>query len=98
MLLLPFGQWDVFEATTFAGDFAYWYIFLMISITVLISWIFATMESISDNNEDPFEGRLNDVPLTALCRTIEIDLRDMPNETEMPEALLPKDNTLYRCP
>lgn len=95
MLLLPFGQWDVFKATALAFDFASLYIFLMISITVLISWIFATMENIVDNSGNPFEGTLNDMPMTALCRTIEIDLRDMLNETELPEPMLLKDNTLY---
>ena len=97
LLLLPFGLLDVFEGSLASKtwDTAHWYMFLMIPFSVLISWIFATMESIGDNSEDPFEGRLNDVPMTALCRTIEIDLRDMLNETELPEPVAPKDHILY---
>ena len=67
----------------------------MIPFSVLISWIFSTMDSIGDNSEDPFEGRINDVPMTALCRTIEIDLRDMLDEENLPESIKPKDHILY---
>ena len=47
------------------------------------------------NSEDPFEGRINDVPMTALCRTIEIDLRDMLDESDLPPKVQPKDHILY---
>ena len=53
------------------------------------------MEKIGSNSEDPFEGRINDVPMTALCRTIEIDLRDMLNEDPLPEKVQAQDNILY---
>ncbi|QLG45539.1 bestrophin family protein [Costertonia aggregata] len=97
VLLLPFGLLDVFEDDSMAtvGAIEAWYVFLMIPFSVLISWIFTTMETIGDNSEDPFEGRINDVPMTALCRTIEIDLRDMLNEKDLPEPVAPKDNILY---
>lgn len=67
----------------------------MIPFSVLISWIFVTMEKVGSNSEDPFEGRINDVPMTALCRTIEIDLKDMLDERPLPDKILPKDNILY---
>ena len=97
ILLLPFGLLDVFEddAVTSAEQAAHWYVFLMIPFSVLISWIFITMEKVGDNSEDPFEGRINDVPMTALCRTIEIDLRDILDEENLPESVQPKDNILY---
>lgn len=97
LLLIPFGLLDVFEGNSPSAnsEIDQWYTFLMIPFSVLISWIFATMESVGDNSEDPFEGRLNDVPMTSLCRTIEIDLRDMLNETDLPEPILPKDHVLY---
>jgi putative membrane protein len=97
ILLLPFGLLDVFEddAVISAEDPTNLYIFLMIPFSVLISWIFITMEKVGDNSEDPFEGRINDVPMTALCRTIEIDMRDMLDEEGLPEPVKPKDNILY---
>ena len=94
VLLLPFGLLSVFGTDDLGGSKA-WYEFLMIPFSVLISWIFVSMESIGDNSEDPFEGRINDVPMTALCRTIEIDLRDMLDEEGLPEPVQPQDNILY---
>lgn len=97
VLLIPFGMLDVFEddMVNLPERIQEGYIFLMIPFSVLISWIFITMDSIGDNSEDPFEGRINDVPMTALCRTIEIDLRDMLDEENLPESIKPKDNILY---
>ena len=97
VLLIPFGLLNVFDKeikeVTFASD--WWYISLMIFFSVLISWIFTTMEKVGSNSEDPFEGRINDVPMTALCRTIEIDLRDMLNEKDLPPKVQAQDNILY---
>ncbi len=62
--------------------------------SVLISWIFTMMEIISDNSEDPFENYIHDVPMTALCRTIGIDLRQMLGETDLPLKVQPQDEIL----
>lgn len=97
VLLLPFGLLNVFETQLLELDNGHnwWYILMMIFFSVLISWIFVTMEKVGSNSEDPFEGRINDVPMTALCRTIEIDLRDMLDEQNLPEKIQPQHNILY---
>ena len=87
--LLPFGL--VGEFGQF-GEEAY--VWLTIPFSVLISWIFTTIEVVGDNSEDPFENYVNDVPMTALCRTIEIDLREMLGETELPEKIEPVGDVL----
>ena len=69
-------------------------IWLTVPISVVISWIFWTMEGVGDSSEDPFENFINDVPMTALCRTIEIDLRQMLGETDIPEPLQPVNDVL----
>lgn len=98
VLLLPFGLLSVFESeikelrTVQQQEI---FLGLMIPFSVLISWIFTTMENIGSNSEDPFEGRMNDVPMTSLCRTIEIDLRDMLDEDNLPKKVKPQDNILY---
>lgn len=67
---------------------------LAIPFYVVISWIFSTMEAVGDTSEDPFENRISDVPMTALCRTIEIDLRQMLGDTDIPEKIQPKHDIL----
>jgi putative membrane protein len=40
---------------------------------------------------NPFEGSANDVPITQISRTIEIDMLDMLNDP-LPEAITPRNN------
>lgn len=54
----------------------------MVLASALISWVFTTIELIGDASEDPFERSMNDVPMNAICRTIEIDLRQLLGEPE----------------
>jgi len=52
------------------------------------------MELVGDSSIDPFENFVNDVPMTALCRTIERDFRDMSEETDIPEGIKPNKGVL----
>lgn len=53
-----------------------------------------TMEVVGDNRENPSERFINDMPMTALCRTIEIDLREMLAETAGPPKVKAENNIL----
>ena len=59
-----------------------------------MGWVFHTTDKIGVASENPFEGGANDIPITALSRTIEIDLREMLEETDLPPKLTPK-NDIY---
>ena len=89
IILLPFGMVGEFAAMDHS------LIWITIPFSVLISWIFITMELVGDGSEDPFENFINDVPMTALCRTIEIDLREMLGETDLPEGIKPVNGVLW---
>lgn len=88
VLLLPLGMLKEFEAF---GPHMVW---LTIPFSVLSGWVFTTMEKIGEASESPFEGSANDVPITALSRTIEIDMREMLNEKTIPSPLLAENNIL----
>ncbi len=62
-------------------------IWLNIPFSVIVNWVFNTMEKIGEATENPFEGGANDVPISTLCRTIEIDLREMLDEKDIPSPL-----------
>ena len=83
VILLPFG---IVGAMATRGDIIIW---LTVPLSAMISWIFVTMETVGDASEDPFENFINDVPMTALCRTIEIDLRQMLVDQEIPQPAKP---------
>ena len=69
------------------------YVLGAIGIAIIV---FAIMlvKQLSDDLVDPFENRDNDTPMTALCRTIEIDVRAQLGETELPPPLEPVNGVL----
>lgn len=69
-------------------------VWLAIPSSVLISWVFHTMDKIGGVTENPFEGSANDVPITAMTRNIEIELREWLGETNLPPALKPVNHIL----
>jgi len=68
---------------------------LMIPVSVIIAFVFAIIGKVGEVNEDPFENRITDVPLTAMCNTIERDLREMLGETDLPPRTQPENGILF---
>ena len=88
-LLLPVGLIGEFEKM---GPGHFW---LTVPFAVLVAWVFNTIEAVGHFSENPFENEMNDVPMTAICRSIEIDLREMMGETKLPPSLAPVNDILY---
>lgn len=84
IVLLPLSMIKEFDNIKVWGESMVW---LTIPFCVMVSWVFNTMEKVGDYSENPFEGGPNDTPITALSRTIEIDLRDMLDENELPKSI-----------
>jgi putative membrane protein len=55
---------------------------------------FMIVEQLGSSLKNPFEKRDNDTPMTALCRTIEIDLRQQLGEKKIPAPIEPVDGVL----
>ena len=53
------------------------------------------MGKVGEVNEDPFENKITDVPMTAMCNTIERDLKEMLGETDLPPKLLPENGFIF---
>lgn len=93
-LLIPFGVIPEFSrigmelSSTYAWTENY-FVWLGIPFSALVSWIFNTMQRIGTVGENPFEGSANDVPISTMSRGIEIDLREMLDESpdQIPEPL-----------
>ncbi len=84
ILLLPLGMMDIFH--DFEEDNLLW---IAVPFSVICSWVFWVMEMIGDYSENPFEGLYNDVPITSMARGIEIDIRQMLDETDLPDPVKP---------
>lgn len=88
IFLLPLGMVAEFHKL---GEWGAW---VSVPFTVLVGWIFIMMELVGDYSENPFEGLGNDIPMLSLCRVIEIDLREMLGETDLPAPVKPVNGVL----
>jgi putative membrane protein len=88
IILLPFGIVSEFERIGKSisvinnnGGFVQWihhhFVWLAIPFSVIVSWIFYTLERTGDVTENPFVGLANDVPITTISRAIEIEMLEM---------------------
>lgn len=85
IVLVPFGVLNEFQQS---GS---WMVWLTIPFSSVVGWVFLTLERVGENTENPFEGGANDVPVTAISRTIEIDLLEMIDAAEVPKAKKPEN-------
>ncbi len=67
----------------------------LLVIRGMVGYVFVTLDKIQALLKNPFDNTIADTPMTALCRTIEIDLRQMIGERNIPEPIKPVDGILY---
>ncbi|ARI08561.1 MULTISPECIES: bestrophin family protein [Klebsiella] len=58
-------------------------------VSVFISYTFLSWDSLAEELEDPFGTAANDLPLNAMCNTIERNLLDMTGQHPLPAKLEP---------
>jgi putative membrane protein len=94
IFLLPFGllkEYAVLGKDTFLQDYTIWF---NIPFTALIAWAFHILDTIGESSVNPFEGNPNDVPITQISRMVEIDLKDMLDDKNLPAPLAAQNNIL----
>jgi putative membrane protein len=88
IFLLPLGMISEFAKI---GQYGAW---LSIPFTIIVGWVYMMMELVGDYSENPFEGLGNDIPMLSLCRTIEIDMKEMLRDENIPKGIQPKNGVL----
>jgi len=58
-------------------------------VVAIVAYTFYGLDALGDEIEEPFGLSPNDLPLDAICRSIEIDMRDALGEAALPAPLLP---------
>ena len=94
VISVPFGLLHEFEKLgqgTIIENYSIW---LNVPFSMILTWVFITLDTVGESSMNPFEGSANDVPITQISRTIEIDMRDMLNEENLPLPITPKNNIL----
>ncbi|EQB93915.1 multidrug transporter [Elizabethkingia anophelis] len=92
VILAPFGlvkEMDKLGEGTFLQGYTVWF---NIPFSAIIAWAFHTLDTVGESSVNPFEGSANDIPITQISRTIEIDMRDMLDEKDLPQPITPKNN------
>ncbi|MGD9647043.1 MAG: bestrophin family protein [Pirellulales bacterium] len=67
---------------------------LMIPLSVTVSFVFLSLDLIGSRIEDPFENRADDTPLSSLTRTIERNLLETLGEKPLPPRMQPEHGVL----
>lgn len=85
-VLLPFGMIGEFERMNevvegWAKGHMVW---LVVPLSLLISWMYTSLDQVGESTENPFEGGANDVPISRICEEVETDLREMIGEANVP--------------
>ena len=88
IFLLPFSMMPELSKL---GDAAMW---MSIPLSALIGWVYVMMDIVGENTANPFQGLIYDIPMMSLCRTIEIDLREMLYEQDLPPSVKAKNGVL----
>jgi putative membrane protein len=63
--------------------------------STVVGFMFLALEKMGRDLEDPFENCIYDIPITAITNTIEINLRQMLGETELPPPVQAIDGILW---
>ena len=94
--LLPFCLVREFDrlndgiSNVLAGHMAW----LAILFSALVSWMYVSLVQVGESTENPFEGGVNDVPISQMSRLIEVELREMLGESDLPPLLHPKNDII----
>lgn len=93
-ILLPFALLGEFNNLNndMAGALKGYMVWFVIPFSALISWVYTSLDQVGESTENPFEGNANDVPISQMSRTVEIDIREMLGEVDLPPVLKPQNN------
>lgn len=85
--LLPYGMLKEFDRLndSVSGMMHGNMIWLTIPFSVLVSWMYTALGQVGESTENPFEGNANDVPISQISQIIEIDLKEILGETDLPK-------------
>lgn len=94
IILVPFGLLNEFDKLGTGNVLEGYTVWFNVPFGLLITWVFKGLDSVGESSMNPFEGNANDVPITNISRTIEIDMREMLDEKDIPQATTPINNIL----
>jgi ion channel-forming bestrophin family protein len=68
---------------------------MIIPASFILNYVFFAIDFVSSRIEDPFENRWDDISLSAISRTVEINLKEIRGEKNLPPKIAPIDGILF---
>ena len=93
--IVPFALFPDFQELGRATGIEHWTAWLNVPFSLLVGWIFVTLEKVGENSSNPFEGGPNDVPISSFARRIEIEMRTMLDEKTDLKPIEAKRSVLF---
>jgi ion channel-forming bestrophin family protein len=93
--IVPFGLFPYAHELGESGAIGHWTVWLNVPFSAVVGWVFVSLEKVGENSSNPFEGGANDVPISAIARRIEIEMRDMLGEETDLKPIEAKDGILF---
>jgi len=93
--IVPFGLFPYFRDLGTPTGIERWTAWLNVPFSLLVGWIFVTLEKIGENSSNPFEGGSNDVPISSIARRIEIEMRTVLGEATDLNPIEAKHSILF---
>ncbi|MGE8426954.1 MAG: bestrophin family protein [Sphingobacterium sp.] len=93
--LLPFAMLKEFDSFNefVTGLIKGHMVWLVIPFSMIISWVYTSLDQVGESTENPFEGSPNDIPISQMCQDIENEIRAMwgdgkPAQTSNPHRII----------
>lgn len=87
ILFFPFGMVDIFSSLKFT--------WVLVPITVVVGWMFYQIYVFGKILSRPFDNIETDVPMTSICRDIEIDLKEIIGDANIPEPFVSLNGVIH---
>jgi ion channel-forming bestrophin family protein len=93
--IVPFALFPYAQDLGKAAGIGHWTAWLNVPFSVIVGWVFVSLEKVGENSSNPFEGGSNDVPISFIARRIEIEMRIMLGEETDLKPIEAKDSILF---
>jgi ion channel-forming bestrophin family protein len=93
--IVPFGLFPYAQDLGKSAGIGHWTAWLNVPFSVVVGWVFVSLEKVGENSSNPFEGGANDVPISFIARRIEIEMRIMLGEETDLKPIEAKSSILF---
>jgi len=94
--LLPFAmlkEFDSFNEFT-AGWMKGHMVWLVIPFSMIISWVYTSLDQVGESTENPFEGSPNDIPISQMCQNLENEIGDIWGDSKSAQTIDNRNNII----